>query len=161
MIKNEERLYHVVVSFPSICAKEFLILKFKRNEAICCLIGFGIGISCCLMYRWLKSYFFISNQTTANDEYYDYDAWSLNGNQEKKYLETGLMLNAASSKCTESLAAVNIKYSKKNRTKANKTSHGISKSNSNTSISTNNSGCCCCCCCLNKKTKSISFSTKL
>ena len=108
------------------------------------------------MYRWLKSYFFISNQTTANDEYYDYDAWSLSGNQEKKYLETGLMLNAASSKCTESLAAttaaaVNIKYSKKNRTKANKTSHGISKSNSNTSISTNNSGCCCCCCCLNKK----------
>lgn len=31
--------------------------KVKRNEAICCLIGFGIGISCCLMYRWFKNTF--------------------------------------------------------------------------------------------------------
>ena len=33
------------------------MLQVKRNEAICCLIGFGIGISCCLMYRWFKSSF--------------------------------------------------------------------------------------------------------
>lgn len=57
MLRNEERLYHIFVSFPVVCDKQFLILKFKRNEAICCLIGFGIGISCCLMYRWFKASF--------------------------------------------------------------------------------------------------------
>jgi hypothetical protein len=30
----------------------------RRNEAICCLIGFSIGIGCCLMYRWIRNTFF-------------------------------------------------------------------------------------------------------
>lgn len=39
--------------------------KVKRNEAICCLIGFGIGIGCCLMFRWLKNTFFKMNLITT------------------------------------------------------------------------------------------------
>jgi len=29
MLRNEDRLYHVIVSFPSICANQFLVLKCK------------------------------------------------------------------------------------------------------------------------------------
>ncbi len=32
--------------------------EVRRNEAICCLIGVGIGIGCCLMYRWLRNTFY-------------------------------------------------------------------------------------------------------
>ncbi len=32
--------------------------QVRRNEAIFCIIGFGIGISCCLVYRWFKSSLF-------------------------------------------------------------------------------------------------------
>ncbi len=105
------------------------------------------------MYRWLKSYFFISNQEQSAKD----DLWSFRRDCEEKYLETGSMLNATSSKCGSSPVVtatnLNIKYSKKNRTKAasrpDKTGFSMSKSNSNTSISTNNS--CSCCCCLTKK----------
>ena len=34
-----------------------VFFEVKKNEAICCLIGFGIGIGCCLMYRWLRNSF--------------------------------------------------------------------------------------------------------
>jgi hypothetical protein len=29
MVKNEELLYNIVVTFPTLCAREFLILKGK------------------------------------------------------------------------------------------------------------------------------------
>ncbi|CAF0785896.1 unnamed protein product [Brachionus calyciflorus] len=77
MLRHEDRLYHIVVSFPSICAKQFLICKFRRNEAICCLIGFGIGISCCLMYRWFRNTFFSLNYIkTPYNEYYDLNPYN-------------------------------------------------------------------------------------
>jgi hypothetical protein len=34
------------------------LILVRRNEAICCLIGFSIGIGCCLMYRWIRNTFF-------------------------------------------------------------------------------------------------------
>lgn len=69
MLRNEERLYHIFVSFPIVCDKQFLIFKFKRNEAICCLIGFGIGISCCLMYRWIRNS--INSFMNLNEIFYE------------------------------------------------------------------------------------------
>jgi hypothetical protein len=49
----------------------------RKNEAICCLIGFGIGIGCCIVYRWFKNTFFSmavdnldshTNQSTKNND---------------------------------------------------------------------------------------------
>lgn len=35
----------------------FSASNVRRNETICCLIGFGIGIGCCILYRILTNYF--------------------------------------------------------------------------------------------------------
>ena len=29
----------------------------RRQETICCLIGFGIGVGCCLLYRFISNLF--------------------------------------------------------------------------------------------------------
>lgn len=98
MLRHEDRLYHIVISFPSICARQFFIFKCKylilkeinlifssnnfqnfefffhnffvilvrRNEAIFCLIGFGIGIGCCLVYKWFQAKLLTFNQLSMN-----------------------------------------------------------------------------------------------
>lgn len=38
--------------FPT--SSSFLV---RRQETICCLIGFGIGVGCCLLYRWISNLF--------------------------------------------------------------------------------------------------------
>jgi len=37
--------------------EEFLIYLVRRNETICCLIGFGIGVGCCVLYRLISNLF--------------------------------------------------------------------------------------------------------
>ncbi|CAF4303675.1 unnamed protein product, partial [Adineta steineri] len=29
---------------------------FRRNETVCCLIGFGIGVGCCILYRLISNF---------------------------------------------------------------------------------------------------------
>ena len=52
-----------------------VFFQVKKNEAICCLIGFGIGIGCCLMYRWLRNSFvkteFFYNLAASNRVRYE------------------------------------------------------------------------------------------
>lgn len=31
-------------------------LLVRRNETICCLIGFGIGVGCCILYRLISNF---------------------------------------------------------------------------------------------------------
>ena len=35
--------------------RTYSIVLVRRNETICCLIGFGIGVGCCILYRILKN----------------------------------------------------------------------------------------------------------
>jgi len=43
---------------------DFLILV-RRNETICCLIGFGIGVGCCILYRLISNFLTPSSTTTS------------------------------------------------------------------------------------------------
>lgn len=38
-----------------IVARKSSILLVRRNETICCLIGFGIGVGCCILYRIISN----------------------------------------------------------------------------------------------------------
>ena len=46
---------HIVRSRSMIFPRKYSILLVRRNETICCLIGFGIGIGCCLLYRIISN----------------------------------------------------------------------------------------------------------
>jgi ABC-type thiamine transport system ATPase subunit len=43
---------------------DFIILV-RRNETICCLIGFGIGVGCCILYRLISNFLTPSSSTTS------------------------------------------------------------------------------------------------
>jgi hypothetical protein len=43
---------------------DFIILV-RRNETICCLIGFGIGVGCCILYRLLSNFLSPSSSPTS------------------------------------------------------------------------------------------------
>ena len=64
---------------------KFLCDLVKKNEAICCLIGFGIGISCCLMYRWFKNAFY-SIEFSTNSTSSAYRSYNENENDTNKTL---------------------------------------------------------------------------
>jgi hypothetical protein len=38
----------------------------RRNETICCLIGFGIGVGCCILYRLISNLFSASSNGTSS-----------------------------------------------------------------------------------------------
>ena len=45
-----------------------LHLKFvlvRRNETICCLIGFGIGVGCCILYRLISNFLAPSSSSSS------------------------------------------------------------------------------------------------
>jgi hypothetical protein len=37
------------------------LFSVRRNETICCLIGFGIGVGCCVLYRIISNFLTSSN----------------------------------------------------------------------------------------------------
>lgn len=37
----------------------------RRNETICCLIGFGIGVGCCILYRFISNFLTPSTNTNS------------------------------------------------------------------------------------------------
>jgi len=41
------------------------IVLVRRNETICCLIGFGIGVGCCILYRLISNFLAPSSSTTS------------------------------------------------------------------------------------------------
>ncbi|CAF2379989.1 unnamed protein product [Rotaria sp. Silwood2] len=40
--------------------------KVRRNETICCLIGFGIGVGCCILYRLISNFLTPSSSSTTS-----------------------------------------------------------------------------------------------
>lgn len=45
---------------------DILCVLVRRNETICCLIGFGIGVGCCILYRLISNFLCSpSSSTTA------------------------------------------------------------------------------------------------
>ena len=42
-----------------------LIILVRRNETICCLIGFGIGVGCCILYRLISNFLSPTSSTTS------------------------------------------------------------------------------------------------
>lgn len=42
-----------------------ILILVRRNETICCLIGFGIGVGCCILYRLLSNFLSSSSSTTS------------------------------------------------------------------------------------------------
>ncbi|CAF3363878.1 unnamed protein product [Rotaria sp. Silwood1] len=40
--------------------------KVRRNETICCLIGFGIGVGCCILYRLISNFLAPSSSSTTS-----------------------------------------------------------------------------------------------
>ena len=42
-----------------------MILLVRRNETICCLIGFGIGVGCCILYRLISNFLSPSSSSTS------------------------------------------------------------------------------------------------
>jgi hypothetical protein len=37
----------------------------RRNETICCLIGFGIGVGCCILYRLISNFLGPSSSSSS------------------------------------------------------------------------------------------------
>ena len=46
----------------------------RRNETICCLIGFGIGVGCCILYRLISNLFSASSIGTRSSNAVQRDA---------------------------------------------------------------------------------------
>ncbi|CAF0962660.1 unnamed protein product [Adineta steineri] len=44
------------VLFLIVSIGEILINYVRRNETVCCLIGFGIGVGCCILYRLISNF---------------------------------------------------------------------------------------------------------
>lgn len=43
----------------------FGIILVRRNETICCLIGFGIGVGCCILYRLISNFLAPSSSSSS------------------------------------------------------------------------------------------------
>jgi hypothetical protein len=39
----------------------------RRNETICCLIGFGIGVGCCILYRLISNFLTPPSTSLSNN----------------------------------------------------------------------------------------------
>jgi len=59
------RAFQICIYLPWLYDEPWLIFKVRRNETICCLIGFGIGVGCCILYR-LISNFLTSSSTSSS-----------------------------------------------------------------------------------------------
>lgn len=55
-IQMKRKLVRDIVRLRSMLfPRKYSILLVRRNETICCLIGFGIGIGCCILYRIISN----------------------------------------------------------------------------------------------------------
>ena len=53
MISFELIIAYLFFSESNQMISSFLV---RRNETVCCLIGFGIGVGCCILYRLISNF---------------------------------------------------------------------------------------------------------
>ncbi|UJR10245.1 hypothetical protein I4U23_014456 [Adineta vaga] len=92
-------------------------LNVRRNETICCLIGFGIGVGCCILYRFISSFL-----TSSTNIISPYDVKTTKPTIPERKRER----------------SISIKYETENRERSNTNSDEMTWSEMSSSLSTVN-----------------------
>jgi hypothetical protein len=64
-MKRTDPIKNVLIIISKIYMSIELVVLVRRNETICCLIGFGIGVGCCILYRLISNFLAPSSSTTS------------------------------------------------------------------------------------------------
>ncbi|CAF0945750.1 unnamed protein product [Adineta steineri] len=75
------RAFQICIYLPPLYDDPWLIFKVRRNETICCLIGFGIGVGCCILYRLISNFLAPSSSSSTTTSISNNTLSSLSNNK--------------------------------------------------------------------------------